>query len=155
VVEDGWKRSPTLRGQCEELARARAVVKLQWGKTDSQSRALSKLKSDIEGVVVADVTVPPVSRAVALVAHELEHVLERARGLDFDAKSRIPNSGVWRAFGGFETQGAIDIERRVEVELEDSRGLSGSPRPGVPETAPESVCSHGQQGRGFGTAGAE
>ena len=119
AIEDGWKRSPTLRRQCEELARARAVVTLEWGKTDAQSLARTRLRWDREGVVVAAVAVPPVSGAVALVAHELEHVLERVRGLDFEEESRRRHSEVWRAFGGFETQGAIDVGRRVERELEE------------------------------------
>jgi hypothetical protein len=116
VIEKGWERSATLRQQCEELAVARAVVKLEWGKTDSQSHALSRISSD-KGVVVAVVSIPPVSDAVALVAHELEHVLERIRGVDFAAESKKRRSGVWRAFGGFETQAAIDAGRRVSEEL--------------------------------------
>ena len=58
---------------------------------------------------------------VELVAHELEHVLERVRGLDLAAESRQRDSRVWKAFGGFESQRAIDISRQVAREVEDSR----------------------------------
>jgi hypothetical protein len=122
VLEDGWERSPTLREQCRELAEARSVVVLEWGESpDSQSRAVTRMGADSTGVVVARVSVPPVSHAIELVAHELEHVLERARGLDLAAKSRQRDSGVWKAFGGFESQRAIDIGRQVAREVEDSR----------------------------------
>jgi hypothetical protein len=67
------------------------------------------------------VYVPPVGAAIELVAHELEHVLERARGQDFAAESRRRDSGVWRAFDGFESQRAIDMGRQVAREVEASR----------------------------------
>jgi hypothetical protein len=116
VIEAGWERSATLKQQCVELAAARAVVTLEWGKTDSQSHAVARIGRN-KDVFVAAVWIPPVSDAVELVAHELEHVLERIRGVDFAAESKKRDSGVWRAFGGFETQGAIDAGRRVKKEL--------------------------------------
>ncbi len=116
VIEDGWKRSPTLRRQCEDLASARAVVALTWGKTDSQSHAMTEIQRDSGGVVAARVTIPPVHNALELVAHELEHVLETVRGMDYEAASNRQRSGVWRAFGGFETSGAIDSGRQVWKE---------------------------------------
>jgi hypothetical protein len=122
VMEDGWERSPTLRRQCRELADAGSVVVLEWTTTlDSQSRASTRIGTDRTGTVVAMVSVPPVSRAIELLAHELEHVLERTRGVDLAAESRRPGSGVWKAFGGFETQRAIDVGRRVASEVEESR----------------------------------
>ena len=122
VVEEGWERSPTLRHQCRELAEAPSVVVLEWRKSpDSQSRASTRMGRDSAGVVVAMVSVPPVSHAIELVAHELEHVLERARGLDLAAESRRRGSGVWQAFSGFESQRAIDVGRQVAREVEASR----------------------------------
>src|SRR5688500_11873780 len=52
VVDDGLERSPTFRQQCDELAAARAVVAMEWGRTDSQSRAISRMEVH-DGVVVA------------------------------------------------------------------------------------------------------
>ena len=120
VVEDGWRRSPTLQRQCRDLAEAGAVVALEWGRTDSQSRALNDMKLAEDGVVVARVSVPPVSDAIELVAHELEHVIERARGMDYAAEAKRRGSGVWRAYGGFETQRAIDAGRQVAKELRET-----------------------------------
>jgi hypothetical protein len=119
AVEDGWMRSATLRRQCDELAAARAVVSLEWGATDSQSHAVTTMNVH-DGVVVARARIPPVRDAVVLVAHELQHVLERIRGLDFEAEADRSGSGVWRAFGGYETQAAIDAGRQVARELRDT-----------------------------------
>ena len=122
VVRDSWERSATLRHQCRELAEARAVVVLEWRKSpDSQSRAITRMGTDSSGVVVATVSVPPVSDVIELVAHELEHVLERVGGLDLAAQSRRRGSRIWKAFGGFESQRAIDTGRQVAREVEASR----------------------------------
>ena len=117
VVEDGWHRSATLQRQCRDLAGWRAVVVLEWGSTDSQSHAVTRMRLTEEGVVVAHVTIPPVGEAVILVAHELEHVIERASGVDLRAESQRRGSGVWQASGGFETQRAIEVARQVADEL--------------------------------------
>lgn len=116
VVEDGWKRSATFREKCEELAAKKAVVLLEWGSMDAQSQALTRMDVSETGVL-ARVKVPPVSNAAALIAHELQHVLEKSLGLDFKAESKRSGSGVWRAFGGFETQAALDVGARVTKEL--------------------------------------
>jgi len=120
VVDDGLERSPTFRRQCEDLAAARSVVVMEWGRTDSQSRAISRMDVH-DGVVVAVVSIPPVAEAIELVAHELQHVIERTRGLDFAAESKRPGSGVWRAFGGWETRAAIDAGRQVAREVQEAR----------------------------------
>lgn len=117
AIEAAWERSATLQRQCRDLSGARAVVILEWGKTDSQSRAMARIAVDSSGVVVAYVSVPPVSEAIELVAHELEHVIERAHGVDVHAESKRRGSGVWRAYGGFETQRAIDAGAQVAKEL--------------------------------------
>ena len=119
VVEDGWIRSATFREKCEELAGKKAVVLLEWGSMDSQSRALNRMAVSETGVL-ARVTVPPVWNAVALVAHELQHVLEKSQGLDFKAEAKRSGSGVWRASGGYETQAALDLEARVLKELRET-----------------------------------
>jgi hypothetical protein len=120
VVADGLERSPTLQRLCHALAEARAVVALQWGTSDSQSRALGRMQVR-DGVVVAWIHIPPVPEAIEHVGHELQHVLEKVRGLDFEAEAKRRNSGVWRAFGGFETQAAIDAGRHVAREVRESK----------------------------------
>lgn len=131
VLEDAWDRSPTFRTQCHELAAARAVVTLHWGTADSQSRARTAIGRK-DGVIVATVWVPTGFETIELVAHELQHVIERLRGLDHNAEAKRPRSGVWKAgsgHGSYETQAAIDIGRQVVDELRHSRSAKG----GVPK----------------------
>jgi hypothetical protein len=117
VVEDGWRRSPTLQRQCRQLSEARSVVELVWGRAESEIRALNRMKRLEDGIVVAHISIPPVSDAVELVAHELEHVLERVEGVDHRAESKRPGSGVWETRGRFESQRAIDAGRQAAQEL--------------------------------------
>jgi hypothetical protein len=116
VVEKAMARSETIRRQCDELAAARAVVVLEWGAMDSQSHARTGMAVR-DGVVVATLKLPPLGDTIVLMAHELQHVIEQSRGLDFRAESRREGSGVWLAFGGYETQAAVDASRQVAEEL--------------------------------------
>jgi hypothetical protein len=75
----------------------------------------------VGGVVVATVKIPAVGETVVLLAHELQHVVEKTRGLDLEAESKRPQSGVWKAVGGYETQGALDVTRQVSSELREAR----------------------------------
>jgi hypothetical protein len=122
VLEDAWDRSPTFRRQCRELANGRAVVTLRWGTVDSQVRAKTVMER-LDGVIVARVSVPTGSETMELVAHELQHVIERIGGLDHKAEANRPRSGVWTVgsgHGSYETQAAIDAGRRVASELRDT-----------------------------------
>ena len=73
VERRGWERSKTIRGQCEELAAARAVITLEWVVTDSFSHAKTAMAVR-GGVVVATVRIPPVGETIVWLAHELQHV---------------------------------------------------------------------------------
>jgi hypothetical protein len=59
----------------------------------------------------------------------------RIQGVNFDAEAERRGSGVWRAFGGFETQRAIKAGRQAEKELRDAQ---------------RAVDSHVGRMRGFG-----
>ena len=116
VVVKGMERSETIRRQCQELAAAEAVVVLEWGVMDSQSRAKTAMEIRA-GRVVASVKLPPLGDVIVLMAHELQHVIEQTRGLDFPAEAKRAGSGVWQSFGSYETQAAIDVSRQVAEEL--------------------------------------
>ena len=124
TFEQAWDRSRTVRGQCEELAAARAVVALEWVAADSLSHAQTGMTVR-GGVVVATVRIPAVGDTIALLAHELQHVIEKTRGLDLDQEAKRPGSGVWKAVGGYETQAAIDVTRRVSSELREAKQRAG------------------------------
>jgi hypothetical protein len=118
------ERSETIRRQCEELAAARAVVVLEWGVMDSYTHARTIMEVR-EGVVVAIVKLPPLGDTVVLMAHELQHVIELTRGLDLRAETKRAGSGVWQAYGGYETQAAVDVSRQVAKELSAHSRLTG------------------------------
>ena len=127
VLEETWDRSPTFRQQCDELAKARAVVVFQWGATDWQWRARTGIQRQ-DGVIVATISVPTGSDTVELVAHELHHVIEAVRGFDHKAEADRPGTGVWRIGGGvgekYETQAAIDAGLQVAKEVQDNKPMS-------------------------------
>lgn len=119
-VERAWKMSASFRRQCGALAEKRAVADLRPGASTSGSLALNRITIADEGVVVGRVTVPLGDNTIELIAHELEHILERAEGVDLVLESRRSNSGVWKALDGFETQRAIDMGRQVAREVRES-----------------------------------
>ena len=120
VVERAWMMSASFRRQCEALAEKRAVADLRPGASTSGSLALSRITFADDGVVVGRVTVPLADNTIELIAHELEHILERAEGVDLLQESRRSNSAVWKALDGFETQRAINLGRQVAREVRES-----------------------------------
>jgi hypothetical protein len=129
AVERGIDVSPTLRRQCQDLAEARAVVSIEWDQPKAPWYARTRM-NEVDGVMVAWIGVPPVAEAVGYVGHELHHVIEQIRGLDYEAESKRPDSGVWRAVGGYETQAAIDAGRQVwrEVQAGAAEAANKEPR---------------------------
>ena len=120
IVDDAWRLSATFRRQCHDLAAARAVVVLTLrARFARTAQADTAIGINDAGVVVATVSVPLDERTVELVAHELEHVVERATGTDLAGESRRRDSGIWRTFGGFETQRAIEAGKRVAREVRE------------------------------------
>ncbi len=120
VVEGGWYASETFRRQCEALAERGAVAELRPGAETSAFAAQTRITLTEDGVVVGRVMVPLTTDTIEHIAHELEHVLERAEGMDFGRESRRKGSGVWQVPGSFETQRAIDIGRQVAREVRQS-----------------------------------
>jgi hypothetical protein len=130
IVDDAWRRSATFRRQCRDLADARAVVVLTLrARFGRAAQADTAIGIDAAGIVVATVSVPLDGRTVELVAHELEHVVERVTGIDLAGESRRRDSGVWRASGGFETHRAIEAGRRVAREVREGATRHGRVRP--------------------------
>jgi len=119
-VEKCWRSSASFRRQCEALADKRAVVELRPGAETSFSLARTRITIADGGVVVGRVEVPLSASTIEFIAHELEHILERAEGVDLPRESERTGSGVWRAVDGFETQRATDMGRQVAREVGQS-----------------------------------
>jgi hypothetical protein len=119
-VQRAWDLSAKFRDQCERLAAARAVITLHstseglWEAEATIGRALGS------GVLVALVRVRRGRHIVKLIAHELEHVLERVDGIHHLRESRV-GSAVRSLHGGaFETQRALEAGQRVAREVEQA-----------------------------------
>ncbi len=110
-----WDHSVTFRKQCRKLEAARAVVIVQSSQQTSQAEA--RIGISCEGVMVARVRVRRSANAVELIAHELEHVLERLEGVNFLLGAQLRGSGISLSGGTFETTRAIDAGRRVAREV--------------------------------------
>ena len=114
-AELAWNHSATFRDQCRQLGAARAVVIVRSSQETFRAKARIGLSAD--GVTVAHVSVRRSPLAVELIAHELEHVLERTEGINYLLQTTRPHSGVSRSAAGFETRRADDAGRRVAEEV--------------------------------------
>lgn len=120
LVEDAWRKSGSFREQCGALAERRAVAALAPGRARTGSLALTRITLADDGVVVGRVEVPLGLDSLEYIAHELEHILERAEGVDLPGQSARKDSGVWVALDGYESQRAIDRGRQVVREVRES-----------------------------------
>lgn len=114
-ADRAWDHSATFRDQCRKLGAAGAVVIVRSSRETRHARA----RIDVTGTgsTLARVRVRPGARAVELIAHELEHVLEHVEGVRFLMEARYPGSGVSLSGDAFETRRAIDAGRRVDREV--------------------------------------
>ena len=118
LLEQLWSRSVTFRQQCRRLAGAQAVVLLQ-GATAKETPwdAESRIGVLDNGRVVARVRVRTGRESVEVIAHELEHVLERIDGVQLPLDALRRGSGTTLAGGAFETRRATDAGRQVAKEV--------------------------------------
>jgi hypothetical protein len=83
-------------------------------------RAETRIGVTREGVTFAHVRLRRTVGAVELMAHELEHVLERVEGVNLLMEASRGSSRVSVSGGAFETQRAIDSGRRVAAEVQET-----------------------------------
>jgi hypothetical protein len=82
LLDELWARSVTFRQQCRRLAGARALVLLQGASAgETVWPAESRIGGSGDGRVMARVRVRTGRESVEVIAHELEHVLERIDGV--------------------------------------------------------------------------
>lgn len=118
LVDDLWLRSATFRVQCRRLAGAQAVVLLQGASAEGTSwDAESRIGRLGDGRVLARVRVRAGRESVEVIAHELEHVLERIDGVQLALDAARRGSGTTIAGGAYETRRATDAGRRVAKEV--------------------------------------
>ena len=122
VVAEMLRTSETFRRQCRLIGdRPRVRVRIQLEVRPGPYR-IGRARSDVAryqfGSVTALVRVWSHSEAIELIAHELEHVIEIAEGVDYQALSRLQPRAVWSDESGtFETTRAIQVGRQVKREV--------------------------------------
>jgi hypothetical protein len=136
-VDSAWDDSATFRHQCRTLGAARATVVVTAASPWELDRAAARIAVSAEGTVFARVRVRlgRDGNIVELIAHEIEHVLERVEGINLLMEWRRGRSNVRLLSGGaFETGRAIDVGRRVAREVHETARrrraakVSGEPR---------------------------
>jgi len=118
LLDELWARSVTFRQQCRRLAGAHALVLLQGASADETVwTAESRIGVQGDGHVVARVRVRFGRESVEVIAHELEHVLERLDGVQLPLDALRPGSGTTLYGGAYETRRATDAGRQVAKEV--------------------------------------
>jgi len=118
LLEQLWAGSVTFRQQCRRLAGAHALVLLQGASADETVwSAESRIGVLGNGHVVARVRVRFGRESVEIIAHELEHVLERLDGVQLPLDALRPGSGTTLYGGAYETRRATDAGRQVAKEV--------------------------------------
>jgi hypothetical protein len=118
LVQTIWERSPTFRRQCERIARDRTLtVRVHLFRQDRVGDASTHLVARSGAGLTADVYLGEAHRAVELLAHELEHIVERLEDIDVTQLARRVPDLVWRTGdGGYETKRAIQAGLTVASE---------------------------------------
>ena len=111
LVEKLLRQSPTIRRQWEAIS-ANPLVRVSLISSPllrepSAARARTGISRYAFGAVRASVELPSAADITELLAHELEHVLEQAEGLDLPALAKDGSSGVQQLSRGvYETERA-------------------------------------------------
>ena len=117
-LEQLWSRSTTFRQQCRRLAGAHALVVLQGASAEETVwDAESRIGVLGNGRILARVRVRTGRESVEVIAHELEHVLERIDGVQLPLDAMRRGSGTTLAGGAYETRRATDAGRQVAKEV--------------------------------------
>jgi hypothetical protein len=114
-----WERSATFRKQCGILAAANAIVIVRSASARETMRAYARI-TEYAGGIYANVRVRPGANAVELIAHEIEHVVERIEGVNLLLESIHKPTRVFLRAGAFETLRAVEAGRRVAQEVHES-----------------------------------
>jgi hypothetical protein len=118
LLDDLWSRSPTFRQQCRRLAGANALVVMQSASAkETPWSAESRIGVLANGRVMARMRVRDGRESVEVIAHELEHVLERIDGVNLALDSARGGSGTSLSGGAYETRRATAAGRLVAKEV--------------------------------------
>jgi len=114
-----WEQSPTFRSQCQRIGRDRTLtVHVHPFRQTRTAAATTHLVQRRGSGLVADLYLSQLDRVVELLAHELEHIIERLDGVDISQLTRRVPRLVWAtANGAYETRRAIQSGQTVASEV--------------------------------------
>ena len=116
-VKSMLRLSPTFRRQCLRIANAlglTVVLRQFLTPPPDRSRARTSFWTARDGRRYATVEIGPLDDQVELIAHEIEHVIERLDGVDLRARAALPGTGVHLCDGG---DGAFETIRATRAGL--------------------------------------
>ncbi len=121
LIDDLLSRSPAFRRQWQRLLKVpRLSVRLELVHTNHvlDAHAATTVSANPDGSLEAVVAIPGGRRLAELVAHEVEHVLERLDGVRVAGQHALGDPSVRRAASGsFETARAVRVGQLVAREL--------------------------------------
>jgi hypothetical protein len=122
LIDDLLQRSPAFRRQWQRLlcvARLSVRIELVHAQRVLDAHAATSVSTLPDGSRLAVVAIPGGPRLAELVAHEVEHILERIDGARVASQHASGDSSVRRAgtTGTFETARAVFVGQMVAKEL--------------------------------------
>lgn len=124
LLRNMWEKSPAFRSQCERIARdPRLTIRIHLFASKARlANASTRLVTKPGAALIADVYLAQHSRAVELIAHEIEHIIEQLEGIDLIQIARRAPDAVWAsADGEYETRRAIRSGLTVASEVMNAR----------------------------------
>jgi hypothetical protein len=116
-VKSMLRLSPTFRRQCLRIANAlglTVVLRQFLARPSERMRARTSFWTAPDGRRYATVEIAALDDPVELIAHEIEHVIERLDGIDLRARAALPGTGVHLCDGG---NGAFETIRATRAGL--------------------------------------
>jgi hypothetical protein len=116
-VKSMLRWSPTFRRQCLRIANAlglTVVLRQFLTRPPERFRARTSFWTARDGRRYATVEIGALDDQVELIAHEIEHVIERLDGVDLRARAALPGTGVHLCDGG---DGAFETIRATRAGL--------------------------------------
>lgn len=120
LIDDLLARSPAFRRQWQRLVRVpRLWITLELVHPNHvvDAHAATRVSAHPDGSLHAVVAIPGGRRLAELIAHEVEHVLERLDGVRVATQHAMGDPTVRRASGTFETARAVLVGQLVAAEI--------------------------------------
>jgi hypothetical protein len=119
LIDDLLQRSIAFRRQWQRLTRfPRLSVRIQLVHANHvvNAHAATDVSVQGDGSLLAVIAIPGGTRLPELIAHEVEHVLERLDGVKVAASHALGDGSVRRGSGTFETARAVLVGQMVARE---------------------------------------